>query len=73
MARWAISDIHGCCQTFRYMVETELQITKEDELFLLGDYIDRGKDSKGVFDYIMQLQNDNFKVQCLMGNHEDTG
>ncbi|MGB1207014.1 MAG: metallophosphoesterase family protein, partial [Chitinophagales bacterium] len=71
MARWAISDIHGCCQTFIYMVEKELQITKEDELFLLGDYIDRGKDSKGVFDYIMQLQKEQFQVQCLMGNHED--
>ena len=71
MARWAITDIHGCCQTFINMVEKELQITKEDELFLLGDYIDRGKDSKGVFDYIMHLQSENFKIQCLMGNHED--
>ena len=71
MARWAITDIHGCCQTFINMVEKELQITKEDELFLLGDYIDRGKDSKGVFDYIMHLQSENFKIQCLMGTHED--
>lgn len=66
----AISDIHGCLKTFKYLLEEKVQLTKEDALYLLGDYIDRGPDSKGVIDYILQLQADGFQVHCLMGNHE---
>lgn len=70
MSRFAISDIHGCAKTFRFLVEERLQLQSADQLFLLGDYIDRGPDSKGVLDYIMELQAKNFKVSTLMGNHE---
>lgn len=70
MPRYAISDIHGCCQTLRYMVEEILQLNPEDELFLLGDYIDRGPDSKGVIDFILELQARGFQVKPLLGNHE---
>ncbi len=70
MSRYAISDIHGCLKTFRYLVEEVIKLKYRDRLYLLGDYIDRGPDSKGVLDYIMKLQ-DNFRVQALCGNHED--
>ena len=70
MARYAISDIHGCCQTFRFMVEEILHLTPADELFLLGDYIDRGPDAKGVIDYILDLRSRDYPVTTLMGNHE---
>lgn len=66
----AISDIHGCLKTFRYLLEEKVQFNKTDSLYLLGDYIDRGPESKGVIDYILKLQNDGFDVHCLMGNHE---
>jgi serine/threonine protein phosphatase 1 len=66
----AISDIHGCLLTFKYLLEEKVQFTKEDTLYLLGDYIDRGPDSKGVVDYILKLQEDGFQVHCLRGNHE---
>lgn len=51
----------------------EYQITPDpgDELIFIGDYIDRGPDSKGVIDYIMGLTDKGFKVRALMGNHED--
>ena len=39
-------------------------------MYLLGDYIDRGPDSKAVIDYILQLQYDGYDVNCLRGNHE---
>ena len=71
MARYAISDIHGCCKTFRFMVEEVLHLKPSDELFLLGDYINRGPDSKGVLDFIMQLQETGYRVQALRGNHEE--
>lgn len=71
MSRYAISDIHGCIKTFRYLVEEKIKLTTRDELFLLGDYIDRGPDSKGVIDFILALQASGHQVTTLMGNHED--
>ena len=70
MPRYAISDIHGCCKTFEKLLFETLNLQKTDELYLLGDYIDRGPDSKGVIDLIFRLQEEKYNVHCLMGNHE---
>jgi len=70
MRKIAVSDIHGCLKTFRKLLEDSIQLTREDQLFLLGDYVDRGPDSKGVLDYIMELTDNGFQLECLMGNHE---
>lgn len=67
--RYAISDIHGCPETFRLALHT-VGFSHDDELFLLGDYIDRGPDSQGVIDYIWELEAEGHKVVCLRGNHE---
>jgi len=69
MRKIAISDIHGSPKTFKALL-TQINFTIEDELYLLGDYIDRGNDSKGVIDYIWQLQAEGYHVKCLKGNHE---
>ena len=69
--RWIIPDIHGCPQTLQALFENMLKITKHDQLYLLGDYIDRGPDSKGVIDYLMHLQKEEYNVHCIKGNHED--
>jgi serine/threonine protein phosphatase 1 len=45
--------------------------TRNDELYFLGDYIDRGPGSKEVIDYIRHLQKDEYSVTALKGNHED--
>ncbi len=71
MARYAISDIHGCALTFQRMVEEKLQVQQGDTLFLLGDYINRGPNSKGVLDYIFRLQQSGIRIHALRGNHED--
>ena len=68
--KFVITDIHGCAETFRYLVEKQLKMTPSDILYLLGDYIDRGPDSKGVLDYIFELANSGHQVKCLRGNHE---
>lgn len=68
--RYAISDIHGCPKTFRALLD-EIGLDRSDELFLLGDYIDRGPDSQGVIDLIWKLTEDGYDVKCLRGNHED--
>lgn len=69
MRKIAISDIHGCKNTFDALLD-QLALTHDDQLFLLGDYIDRGPDSKGVVDRIWALQQEGLDVHCLMGNHE---
>ena len=66
----AISDIHGCAATFRKLVTEVVALTKSDTLFLLGDYINKGPDAKGVLDFIWHLQSMDFKVFLLRGNHE---
>lgn len=68
---WVISDIHGCVNTLKSLIENMVVPSKEDTLYFLGDYIDRGPDSKGVLDYVMYLQNNGFSVVALKGNHEE--
>jgi len=69
MNKYAVSDIHGCLKTFKALLK-KINFTKEDQLYILGDYIDRGPHSKGVFDYILELQNEHFQIFCLRGNHD---
>lgn len=71
MRTFAISDIHGCAHTFEAMISTVIQLKKEDSLYLLGDYIDRGPRSKEVLDIIMGLQSRGYNVYALKGNHEE--
>jgi len=71
MTRWIIPDIHGCARTLKTLLENMLKVTRDDELFFLGDYIDRGPASKDVLDYLMDLQERGWNIHCLKGNHED--
>ena len=69
--RYAVGDVHGCSKTLRTMVEEVLRLGEDDTLFLLGDYIDRGPDSKGVLDYLLHLMWDkDYDIRPIMGNHE---
>ena len=70
MRQFAISDIHGCHLSFNALLD-KIGLTTADELYLLGDYIDRGPDSKGVLDTIFRLQSTGYTVRCLMGNHDE--
>lgn len=69
MRIFTISDIHGCLQSFNSLLE-QLQLQHDDKIFFLGDYIDRGPNSKGVIDRIMKLKANGYEVECLLGNHE---
>lgn len=67
----AIGDIHGHLKTLKALLHTTLKITKDDEVYLLGDYFDRGTDALGVIDHIVDLQSKGYKITPLMGNHEE--
>ena len=66
----AIGDIHGCMDPFRELIEKKISIRKGDRIVLLGDYIDRGNQSREVIDYIIDLRENGFDIIPLMGNHE---
>ena len=67
---FAISDIHGCYKPFYELVINSIKLTKSDQLILLGDYIDRGDQSKEVIDFIIDLMKGGFNITPLTGNHE---
>ncbi len=67
---FAISDIHGCFRTFYELVVNQIDLKKTDKLMLLGDYIDRGDQSREVIDFIIDLKEKGFDVNPLTGNHE---
>ncbi len=68
---WAVSDIHGCFHTFRKLIEDKVILEKSDNLYLIGDLIDRGHFSKELIEYIIGLQNSGYQIHNLMGNHEE--
>ena len=63
-----IGDIHGCMTAFNKLLDF-IKLQPDDLLITLGDYIDRGPDSKGVIDRLLQLQKSHNLVS-LRGNHE---
>lgn len=63
--RIVIGDVHGHYDTLIALLDA-ISPTSEDELYFLGDLIDRGPKSAQVVDLVMRN-----KFQCLRGNHEE--
>jgi serine/threonine protein phosphatase 1 len=70
MRTLAIGDIHGCLDPLRRLWDV-IDFQKNDRMIFLGDYVDRGPDSKGVIDFLMNLQDQGHNVVFLSGNHEE--
>lgn len=68
--RFVIPDIHGCARTFGALLE-RIGLSRDDTLFLLGDYVDRGPRSREVIETIMRLQAEGYNVRPVRGNHEE--
>src|SRR4051812_39849994 len=71
---YAIGDIHGRCDLLdRLLVQIEAE-TKSPDLkqvvVFMGDYVDRGADSKGVVDRLL-AGFPGYEVHYLKGNHEE--
>ncbi|TVY07238.1 metallophosphoesterase family protein [Paenibacillus cremeus] len=66
---FVISDIHGCLVELEQLL-TAIPFRKgKDQLILLGDYVDRGPNSKEVLERIIQLTETCHAV-ALRGNHD---
>jgi serine/threonine protein phosphatase 1 len=69
--RFVIGDIHGCLEELACLLES-LSLEPLDRLVFLGDYIDRGPDSRGVVSHLIDLKDKGKQdVIFLKGNHED--
>ena len=64
----AIGDIHGCSQAFNQLLKV-VQPQPEDIIITLGDYLNKGTDSKGVVERLIQLAQTHQLIP-LKGNHE---
>jgi serine/threonine protein phosphatase 1 len=64
----AIGDIHGCPAALRALLDA-IQPTEFDTLVFLGDYVDRGPDSRGVLELMLEVERQ-YRVVPLLGNHE---
>ncbi|WP_349532616.1 MULTISPECIES: metallophosphoesterase family protein [Bradyrhizobium] len=71
---FAIGDIHGCFDKLKTLLAVcDLVGDGRDARFvLIGDYIDRGPDSRKVIDFLIRKQvPEPDRFICLRGNHED--
>ncbi len=68
---FAVGDIHGCLDKLEKLIAEIDPDARKDTLIFLGDYIDRGSDSRGVVDFVLDLQKTCSRVVCLIGNHEE--
>lgn len=64
----AIGDIHGCINALTSLVDF-VALRPDDTIVTLGDYVDRGPDSAGVLDFIIEL-GQTHRLVPLRGNHE---
>jgi len=67
---FAVGDIHGCLDKLVLLMGKIDIDFKKDTLVFIGDYIDRGPESKEVVDYLMDLARGKDSVIFLKGNHE---
>ena len=64
-----IGDVHGCSLTLKALLE-EINLQADDQLIFVGDYINKGPDSKGVLDLLISLKKNNKNVFFIKGNNE---
>ena len=65
----AFGDIHGHAERLKKII-AEINPQPEDTFVFLGDFVDRGPDSKGVIQEVIDLS-EKFNVYSILGNHEE--
>ena len=64
----AVGDVHGCAKALERLIG-EIEPGVDDRLIFLGDYVDRGPDSKAVIEQLLGLKG-RCETVFLLGNHE---
>ena len=52
---FAIGDVHGCAIALSALIE-KIEPQADDTIVMLGDCVDRGPDSRGVIDQLLDLE-----------------
>src|SRR5450432_2690571 len=65
----AIGDIHGCSSALDALLNA-IRPRPEDCIVTLGDYVNRGPDSRGVIERLIELK-DRCRLVPILGNHEE--
>ena len=71
---FVVGDLHGCSRELAVLLEhleRYEKVTSDDYLIFVGDYIDRGDDSRGVISQLIELAERHERTVFLKGNHED--
>ena len=66
MATYAIGDIQGCYDELQALLKKINFDPDKDELWLVGDLVNRGPKSLQVLEFIIDLP----KVKAVLGNHD---
>ena len=71
MTIYAVGDIHGQKSRLEEVLDrVDRDNVPGAEVVFIGDYIDRGPDSRGVLDTLIAGQAEGRRWTCLMGNHD---
>ena len=65
----SVGDIHGCSTALAALIAA-IDPRAEDTVVMLGDYVDRGIDSRGVLDLLIELQS-RCHLVTILGNHDE--
>lgn len=71
---FAVGDIHGCNDETVVLLDHlkgAQKLSQEDLVIFIGDYVDRGSQSKEVIDTLLKFRVDYPRTIFLRGNHED--
>lgn len=73
---FAIGDVHGCLEELKalhqlIMNDLAANPVKNYKIIHLGDYVDRGPQSCGCIQFLLDMTRENQNVLCFKGNHED--
>ncbi|QDU62363.1 diadenosine tetraphosphatase [Planctomycetes bacterium Pan216] len=64
----AIGDIHGCYRALRTLCDF-VELRDDDVIITLGDYGNRGPDTRAVLEWLLQLE-EKYDLKPLRGNHD---
>ncbi len=65
--RWIIGDVHGMLLSLETLLDEVRRVDPQAVLYFVGDYVNRGPDSRGVIDLLLGLDHAKF----IRGNHDD--
>src|ERR1044071_4299375 len=65
--RWIIGDIHGMLKPLNTLLEQIPRLDPAAVFYFVGDYVNRGPDSRGVIERLLMLKGAKF----IRGNHDD--